>query len=171
MSIPQSSCQESWWGLLGQKGHRFPPEAVAWAPELLLLSLQHTPHLSLSPSVRLIHSLNALSLLNSLYHWTHWYMETLLMSWWWYQTRLQYRRCFKGVSLRGCRRLLSQWLGVESSDVMLAVCLCVHPHCVTQVYRWDNKQRVFSPIGSLQACIRLFKRLSLHHWDRITDHF
>lgn len=61
----------------------------------------------------------------------------------------------KGVSLRGCRLLLSQWQGVESSDVMLAVCLSVCPHCMTQVYRLDNKQCVcvcvLSPIGRLQA--------------------
>lgn len=49
---------------------------------------------------------------------------------------------FKGVSLCGCRLLLSQLQGVESDDVMLAVCLCVHPHCVTQVYRLDNKHNV-----------------------------
>lgn len=60
---------------------------------------------------------------------------------------------------------------MKGGDVMQAVCLCVHPHCVTQVYRLDNKQYVYvlSPIGWLQTWIRLLRRL--YHWDRITDQF
>lgn len=51
---------------------------------------------------------------------------------------------------------LSGRQGVESGDVIQAVCLCVHPHCVTQVYGLDNNSGsvcmcVLFPIGRLQA--------------------
>lgn len=87
MSIPRPSCQESWWGLLGQKGHCFPPEAVAWAPELLLLSL-NTPHLSLSlslshspsPPLSLSYTHLTLSFFKSIPQYTRRYIDTPLRS-------------------------------------------------------------------------------------------
>lgn len=78
---PRPSCQESWWGLLGQKGHSFPPEAVAWAPKLLVLSLQYTPHLPscLPHSLCLIHLLNPF-FCKSIFQCTQHHMVTLLRS-------------------------------------------------------------------------------------------
>lgn len=171
MSIPRPSCQESWWGLLGQKGHCFPPEAVAWAPELLLLSL-NTPHLSLFLGLSASYTHLMVSLFKSISQHTQCYMDTLL------------RPHVDGVTsvfdirldcnTEGGLRKEYHCVGVDyfflSGREWKAVtscwlCLCVHPHCVTQVYRLDNKLCVFvcecvlSPFGRLQAWIRLFKRL------------
>lgn len=75
-----------------------------------------------------------------------------------------------------CREPLCHWQGSIGSDVKQTgfffwffLCVCVHPNCVTQVYRLDNKQCLcvlsYWPAAGMNQTVQV--TVLLHSGDEI----